>query len=122
MRADRVRAGFTLVEMLVALAVFGFAVVALLHLAGENTRTAVALETRTLAGIVAENRAVEVVLEDEAALRAADAGTETLGDRAWRWRRTVEDTADGAILRVDVVVLAPDGQAVAERTVFRERG
>ena len=43
--------GFTLIELLVALAVFSLAVLALLNLAGENTRTAQVVETRTLAAI-----------------------------------------------------------------------
>jgi len=49
--------GFSLIELLVALAVFALAVLALLNLAGESTRTAVLLEERVLAGVVAENRA-----------------------------------------------------------------
>ena len=36
--------GFSLIEMLVALAVFSLAVIALLHLAGQNTRAAAVIE------------------------------------------------------------------------------
>ena len=50
--------GFSLIEMLVALAVFSLAVIALLHLAGQNTRAASVIEERVLAGVVADNRAV----------------------------------------------------------------
>ncbi|MFC4728782.1 type II secretion system minor pseudopilin GspI [Coralloluteibacterium thermophilus] len=121
MRAER---GFTLIEMLVALAVFSLTVLALLNLAGENTRTAHAVEVRALAGIVAENRAVEAVVLDERTLRAARAGEELLAGRAWRWTREVADTADAAILRVEIRVEAADaaGTVAAERVVFRSRG
>ena len=55
-RADT-QAGFSLLELLVALAIFGMAVVGLLNLSGESTRTAVILEERALAAVVAENQA-----------------------------------------------------------------
>jgi prepilin-type N-terminal cleavage/methylation domain-containing protein len=38
--------GFTVLEMLVAMAILSLGAVALLNLAGENTRTAAALRTR----------------------------------------------------------------------------
>ena len=52
-------AGFTLLEMLIAVAVFALVVLALLNLVGESTRTAAVVEERVLAAIVAGNRAVE---------------------------------------------------------------
>src|SRR3546814_10740875 len=63
-RADR-RAqlrGFSLIEMLVAVAVLSLVALAMLNLAGENTRTALVVEENVLAGIVADNRAVEAML------------------------------------------------------------
>jgi type II secretion system protein I len=56
------RAGFTLIECLVALAVFGLAAMALLNLSGESTRSAARVETRTLGGIVADNVAAEAMI------------------------------------------------------------
>ena len=56
------RDGFTLVEMLVAMAVFGLSAMALLNLAGENTRSAARVESRTLGGVVADNLVVEAVI------------------------------------------------------------
>ena len=47
------RDGFTLIEMLVALAVFALAAMALMKLTIESTRTAAMLEQRTVAGMVA---------------------------------------------------------------------
>src|SRR3546814_4552523 len=48
--------------MLVAVAVLSLVALALLNLAGENTRTALVVEENVLAGIVADNRAVEAML------------------------------------------------------------
>lgn len=116
--------GFSLVEMLVALAIFGLAVLGLLNLAGESTRTAVVIEERVLAGVVAENRAVEAMVanaDELAAMGVADAGRESAGDRDWRWKRTLAPTDDAGILRVDVVVMPADEDRIAaELSLFRE--
>lgn len=114
--------GFTLLELMVALAVFSLAVMALLNLAGENVRAAGAIETRALAAVVAENRAVEALSDPAAPALGVAEGVEDAGDRRWRWVRRVSRTADPDILRVDVLVRAADGAAtVAEVSVFRVR-
>lgn len=112
--------GFSLLEMLVALAVFGLVVLALLNLAGENTRTAAVIEERVLAGVVADNRAVEAAVEPLDALARAVEGNEQLGDRDWRWTRTVATTDDAGVVRVEIAVRPADAERiVAEATVFR---
>lgn len=113
------RSGFTLIELLVALAVFSLAAMALLNLSGENTRSAVRVETRTLGGIVAENVAVESVI----APRLDDgetSGSVTLSGRQWRWIRQVAATDDPDLQRVHIRVVTDEGQA-SERTLFRAR-
>ena len=110
--------GFTLIELLVALAVFSLAVLALLNLAGENTRTAQVVETRTLAAMVAENTAIEALIAPQPPTLGQQDGAARLGDRDWLWRRTV--TATEGLLRIDVQVAAVgEGQVAAEVTVFR---
>lgn len=113
--------GFSLIEMLVALAVFGLTVLALLNLAGENTRTALVIEESVLAGVVADNRAVEALVATPAELRGATTGSEIAGDRRWRWTRSVTPTENLAIVRVDIVVM-PQGEdrIAAEAHVFRD--
>ncbi len=85
------RQGFTLIELLVALAVFSLAAMALLNLSGENTRSASRVETRTLGGVVAENLAVEAMVQP-AIGEGEDAGETPLAGRPWRWTRTVTTT------------------------------
>lgn len=110
--------GFSLLEMLVALAVFGLVVIALLNLSGENTRTTAIVEERVLAGVVAENRAVEAATEPLQALARATEGSERLGDREWHWTRTVNATDDAAIVRVEVAVMAAGSDRIAAETVL----
>lgn len=113
------RSGFTLIEMLVALAVFSLAAMALLNLSGENTRSAARVETRTLGGVVAENLAVEA-----ATLPSIGEGTSSgqveLAGRRWRWTRAVTATDVAGMLRIDVRVDDAEGQA-AQRILFRAR-
>jgi general secretion pathway protein I len=113
------RGGFTLVEMLVALAVFSLAAMALLSLSGESTRSAQRVETRTLGGMVAENVAVEAAIAPSAG-EGETSGQTALGGRSWQWTRAVVATEDPELLRIDVRVRDEEGQA-AERTLFRRR-
>ncbi len=112
------RSGFTLIELLVALAVFALAALALLNLGGENTRSAVRAETRTLGGIVAENLAVEAMTARPAPVPGDSDGSQPLAGRDWRWTRAVTATDDPDILRIDIRVSDDEGQA-AERVLFR---
>lgn len=113
-------AGFSLVEVLVALAVFGLAVLGLLNLAGENTRAALVVEERVLAGVVADNLGVEAMVLAPEALQAATSGTREAGGHGWDWTRRVGPTGTPGIARVDIAV-APAGVArvAAEAQVFR---
>jgi general secretion pathway protein I len=118
-RAER---GFTLIEMLVALAVFSLSVLALLNLSGENARSAALVHDQVLAGVVADNRAVEAMLLPLPDLAMAGEGVEIVAGAPWRWRRTLADTSDPGIVRVDVEVLHPDQpQVLAQLSIFRGR-
>lgn len=122
MSADRRRGqeGFSLIELLVALAVFSLAVMALLNLAGESTRVAASLEERVLAGVVADNRAVEALAPEEPPQPGLSEGVEQAGGREWRWIRSVTATPDPDIIRVEVRVGFPGQDAtLAEVTAFR---
>ncbi len=112
--------GFTLLEVLVALGVFSLAAVALINLAGQNTRSAGIVEARTLAAVVAENRAVEAIAAPGLPAGAAS-GTETQAGRVWAWTRSVVATDDPAIQRVDIAVREPAAgrQVLSALTVFR---
>ncbi|NBB14792.1 type II secretion system minor pseudopilin GspI [Caulobacter sp. SLTY] len=114
------RAGFTLIELLVALTVFSLAAIALLNVSGENTRAAGRIETRALAAVVAENRAVEVMAAALPPRIGATNGAEQAGGRTWRWTRNVVATSDPDILRIDILVLDPvSPRPAGGLTVFR---
>ena len=117
-RADT-QAGFSLLELLVALAILGMAVVGLLNLSGESTRTAVILEERALAAVVAENQAIEALLAPAAVAAAPAAGQESAGARGWDWKRTATPAGQG-MLRIAISVnAAGQAQELASLQVVR---
>ncbi|WP_269716780.1 type II secretion system minor pseudopilin GspI [Caulobacter sp. NIBR2454] len=114
----RAEQGFTLIELLVALAVFSLAALALVNVASENARSAHGLETRVLAGVVADNQAIAFLTSPRPPAVGTTSGIEKQGGLDWRWTRRISRTADAAILRADIIVSARN-RTVAEATVFR---
>ncbi len=115
------RRGFTLIEMLVALAVFSLVALTIVRLASENTRAAVHVENRLLAGIIAENVAVEAFAAPNPPDRGLAQGEVDMAGRRWIWRRTVSPTEQPGLVRMDVAVLL-DGREMAALTLVRDTG
>jgi general secretion pathway protein I len=116
----RAEGGFTVLEMLVALAIFSMAVLALVNLTGENARTSGALEERFFASVIAENRAVEVLTAAQSPPLGESNGSEEAGSRLWHWTETVTETAEPGMLRIDIAVRGPGtDQVLSEISLFR---
>lgn len=96
--------GFTLLEMLVALAVFSLAALALLRLEGATVRQTGQLDERMLAQLVARNLAVETMTDPAAPAVGATSGAVVNGGRTWRWSRVTSRTPDQRLVRVDISV------------------
>ena len=112
------RAGFRLIEMVAALAVFGLTALALLNLMGEGARSAARAETRLFGAVAAENLAVEAVLARDPPAPGTERGAVTLAGRDWGWVRRTVPTEDPALLRIEIMVSDAEGLA-ADLVVFR---
>ena len=110
--------GFTLVEVLVALAIFSLAALALLRLQGAAISTTARLDDKAMAAVVARNLAVEVMTDAVAPAFGTTSGVETNAGRAWPWTRAVERTPDVRLQRIEIRV-ASDGATAAALTVVR---
>jgi general secretion pathway protein I len=114
------QAGFTLMEVMAALAVFSIAALALLHLAAENVRAAGAAREHTFASLVAENLMVEAVALPQTVTLGVSHGAESMDRRDWDWTRTVQASGEPGLWRIDVEVRAAGERRVsAALTGFR---
>ena len=109
MRSELGERGFTLVEVLVAIAVLAGAVGAVLVLMAGQARGTAALADNALARIAAENALVEVVLrENDGNAR----GTQEIGGRTFAWRATQSATEMTGLMLTEVTVTDEDGDQV----------
>ncbi len=83
MRITRSERGFTLIEIMVALAVFSLAALALIRLEGATIRGATTLDSTLTAQLVARNVAIEAVTDARPPVIGDTTGVETNGGRAW---------------------------------------
>lgn len=116
------RAGFTLIEVLVALAIVAVALLAALRAAGAGTNQAGELRSRLLAGWVAENRLAEHRARGDWLPLGIQRNQVRQGGIEFGWREEVVATPNPAFRRVDVFVFAPPGDmhahALAHLTGF----
>ncbi len=112
--------GFTLVEVMVALAVFSLAALALIRLQGATVRSTAILGDTVMAQMVARNVAIDAVTAARAPALGRATGVEQNGGRAWRWTRDVRPTGDSRVLRIDVAVSDTGGRALGRLTMIRQ--
>ncbi|HEY1145452.1 MAG TPA: type II secretion system minor pseudopilin GspI [Allosphingosinicella sp.] len=112
--------GFTLIEMLVALAIFSLAALALLRLEGATVSNTARLQDQAIAEIVARNIAVETATDPAAPALGETSGETVNGGRAWRWRRTVALSPESRIQLVTIAVEGQNGPSAATLTIFRK--
>ena len=105
--------GFTLIEVLVALAIISIALLAALRAAGQGTANLGELRARVLAGWVAENLLAEHRARGDWLPLGIQRGSEREGDIDFGWREEVVATPHPAFRRVDVFVYAAPGEARA---------
>ncbi|SNT70085.1 type II secretion system minor pseudopilin GspI [Psychrobacter sp. LV10R520-6] len=103
--------GFTLIEVMVALAILAVVAVAASRASSAYLNSVDVLRTRTLAHFVAQNAAADLRIQ-ETWLTANRTQTTTAQGRDWQVTMTVADTLTPALKEVNITV-APivDGQA-----------
>ena len=111
--------GFTLIEMMVALAVFSLAALALIRLEGATLRSTGILDETLTAQMVARNVAVEALTDAQPPATGAASGSESNGGRAWTWTRRVTPLGDAGALRIDIAVAPDAGRPIAQLMVVR---
>ena len=101
---DRRPQGFTLLEVMVALAIFALSATVLLHQSGRSSLQMSRLEDRAIAGWVAENQLNRLRLQALPASNTSTVHEQTMARRQWRITTEISDTSRRDFKRVDISV------------------
>lgn len=97
--------GFTLIEVVVALAVVAIGLLALAATTAQYTRQAAGLEERSVATWIAADRLAEIRLQPGFPDTGTQHGTQTMAGRDWSWRAVISDApGESDLRRIDVAV------------------
>ena len=107
--------GFTLIEVVVAVAILAFGLIAVMGGAARYTANAATLREDTVALWVAHNRLTEIGLEPAWPSIGKSDGDVTMAGVEWRWEVEVVETPDPHVRRVNIGVHPKDGKSEAAR-------
>ena len=126
---NRVNRGFTLIEVLVALAIFGVVALSLLTSSRDQTRQAAALEDRMFAHWIALNTLTDLQASNDYPEVGVMDSTAVMAGRDWFVTISVSSTPSPAVRHLDISVAPFDpisGKAgndlVSEVGFLRQRG
>ena len=113
--------GFTLLEIMVALAIFSIAALAMVRLQGYSVRSTANLGDSGTAWQVAHNVAVEILSNPAPPTLGDVQGEESNGGQNWRWIANTSQTDDARLVRVDISVSGTGNAALrkAQLTIAR---
>ena len=104
----RAAAGFTLIEVVVALAIVAIGMAAVLSTLSASADTAYYLRDKTFAEWIALNRIAQVRLSGQLPGTGRSDGELDYAGRHWRWQQDVSDLGFPGIYRIDVEVQQAD--------------
>ena len=96
--------GFTLVEVLVALAVLAIALAAVMRAMGQAVDTTVSLREHEIALWVAQNRLAEHQMRQDWPAADTIDGEAEMGGGKWYWREQVSTTPEPKLRRIEITV------------------
>lgn len=111
-------AGFSLIEMMTALAIVAIAGLALMNLTRTTTQNTAAVETRALAALAAENLLNTEWLRADAP--EARSGRYELGGVSYDWRTRIAQTGEAGLVRIHIELTeSGQDQVLASLDTFR---
>ena len=112
--------GFTLLEVLVALAILAVALGSIVKVAANHSLNTEHLRNKTYAHWVAMNRITELQVSHEWPTAGKKSGTEMMGYHEWQWQQNISTTPDTRVLRVQVDIFRDrnDDSPITQLTSF----
>lgn len=113
--------GFTLVEVLVAIAILAFTVPSLMRLMMAQTDGAAAIRNKTVAGWIAENKATEIrtlhKLTGQPLDREQNEQTDMLGT-TWYTSVDIQQTLEGVLVQYQIEVGLAEGEPMVSLETY----
>jgi len=109
--------GFTLIELMVALAVLAIGMIAVLHSTSQAGHAGIFLKQKTIAHWVASNQAAELSINREWLEPGVTTGTESMARQTWNWEAEVQNT-EVPELRLVTIRVSLDGEEKASLITF----
>ena len=100
--------GFTLIEVVVALAILGIGMLAVFKTIGDTVHNVDELRDRSFAEWIADNRITEIRISGEMPSVEETAGEVEFAGRQWHWLSKVSQTQVQGLRRIDVSVRRDD--------------
>ncbi|MEX2125753.1 MAG: type II secretion system minor pseudopilin GspI [Woeseia sp.] len=113
---SRRSAGFTLIEVMVALAIAALSLTAVVAAMSQMVDAANSMKDRTYASWIAQNKIAELRLSNVVPEVSEDSGDVEYAGLEWTWRATISETGVENLFRVDVAVSFVDSDDII-RTV-----
>lgn len=117
------RDGFTLLEVLVALAVLAIALGAVIKLAASSSQNITELRDRTIAAWVAGNKVNELLLQPTWPALGTSRGASAMAGQDWHWQVEISATSLDTLRRLQVSVYSDSRgeRALAQLAAFKGR-
>jgi general secretion pathway protein I len=112
--------GFTLIEVLVALAIVTLGMAALLGTLNSAAGTAGYLQEKSLAEWIALNQVAKVRLQSKQPAKGSSEGEMDYAGRKWKWSQLVDDMPIRGIVRIDVKVRPADVAASGDNAWYAD--
>ena len=96
--------GFTLIEIMIALAVLAIAMVAIMRAVTADASNLTYIRDKTLAQWVGINRITELRMNNEWPATGTTSGSEYMVDKDWFWKMKVSTTADADVRKIEISV------------------